>query len=169
MPFRMPWRRTPSREPPQPLKEAEPDPPSPPGIDLVYSTLVNRLDFLDRTINGVDTKAGVLIGATAAAFGLVATRGGGTASIFLRHNAMEGISILILATAFFLLLSTVLVQDIHDTPNPKVFVTLANETENRIKELSLDALVSTYEFNRRVLDQKSTRLFRGQVVLGVFV
>jgi len=37
----------------------------------VYSTLVTKLDILDRTINSLDAKAGVLIGATAAAFGLV--------------------------------------------------------------------------------------------------
>ena len=141
----------------------------PPGINLVYSTLVAKLDFLDRTINTVDAKAGVLLGATAAAFGLVATSGGGAASLFLRYEALRGISLLVLAVAFALLLSVVLVQDIHETPDPKAFVRLANETEERIKELSLEALVSTYEFNRRVLDQKSGRLFWGQVVIGVFV
>jgi len=169
MPF--PWRPapTPSPAPPVPLSSPPPVPSSPPGISLIYSTLVTKLDILDRTINSLDAKAGVLIGATAAAFGLVVTSVGGTTSLFLRYGALRGLALLVLAVAFFLLLSTVLVQDIRDTPDPKAFVTLANLSEERIKELSLDALVSTYEFNRHVLDQKSTRLFRGQIALSVFV
>ena len=163
------WRRTtPPRLSPQPPPGADAAPDLP-GLNLVYGTLVAKLDFLDRTINGVDAKAGVLIGATAAAFGLVVTSGGGTVSLFLEYDALRRLSLLVLAVAFFLLLSTVLVQDIRETPDPKAFVTFANQPEERIKELSLEALVSTYEFNRRVLDQKSVRLFRGQVALGVFV
>ena len=167
MPF--PWWPTPMPPPAPPaaLSVPPPVPPSPPGINLIYSMLVTKLDVLDRTINSLDAKAGVLIGATA--FGLVVTSVGGTTSLFLRYGVLRGLALLVLAVAFFLLLSTVLVQDIRDTPDPKAFVTLANLPEERIKELSLTALVSTYEFNRHVLDQKSTRLFRGQIALGVFV
>ena len=171
MPFRVPRRPppTPPPLPPEAPRVPPTAPPSPPGIGLVYGTLVAKLDVLDRAINSLDTKAGVLIGATAAAFGLVVTSAGGTTSLFLRYGALRGLALLVLAAAFFLLLSTVLVQDIRDTPDPKALVTLADLPEERIKELSLDALVRTYEFNRRVLDQKSTRLFRGQIALGAFV
>lgn len=171
MPFRVPWHPAPRPRPAPPETPGVPPtvPPSPLGINLIYGTLVTKLDVLDRTINSLDAKAGVLIGATAAAFGLVVTSVGGTASLFLRYGVLRGFALLVLAVAFFLLLSTVLVQDIRDTPDPKALVTLANLPEERIKELSLDALVSTYEFNRHVLDQKATRLLWGQIALGVFV
>src|SRR5579859_1175244 len=157
MPVRLPWRPMPT-PPRAKARNSLAAPLAPVGINLIYSTLVTKLEVLDRTINSLDAKAGVLIGATAAAFGLVVTSVGGTASLFLRYGVLRGVALLVLAVAFFLLLSTVLVQDIRDTPDPKALVTLANLPEERIKELSLDALVSTYEFNRRVLDQKSTRL-----------
>lgn len=136
-----PWRPAPA--PLVPLSSPPTVPPSPPGINLVFSMLITKLDVLDRTINSLDTKVGVLIGATAAAFGLVVTSVGGTTSLFLRYGVLRGLALLVLAVVFFLLLSTVLVQDIRDTPDPKAFVTLANLPEERSKELSLDALVST--------------------------
>lgn len=120
-------------------------------------------------MSSLDTKAGILIGATAAAFGLIASSGGSPSRLFSLHPVLGTLSLLLLALAFGFLLGTVLVRDLIEFPAVPTLIRLANEPETRVKELSLDAIQQAWLGNRRQIRWKGRLLVCGQSSLGAFI
>ena len=141
----------------------------PPSLDFVYRTAVDALAAQERTLSSLDTKAGVLIGATAAAVGLIASSGGSPSSLFSLHPTLGSVSLLLLALAFGSLLGTVLVRASIEYPNIPGLVRRASEPEDRIKELSLAGLQEARLHNRRQRIWKARLLLLGQCLLGAFI
>lgn len=164
-PLPSPWPPNPPASPPRPIT-----PPAPPaGVGFVYQEAAAALAGQRQDLNALDTKAGVLIGATAAAFGLIATNGGGALSLFARHPALETLSLFVLALALLCLVLAVLVRSNIEYPHVPTLITLAGLEADQIKTLSLDALGRAWEHNRSLILRKSRWLLAGQVVLGLFV
>lgn len=63
------------------------------GLDFVYRTSVEALAAQERTIMSLDARAGVLIGITATAFGLIATNSGTSGSLFAEHADLATVSL----------------------------------------------------------------------------
>ena len=143
--------------------------PQPPSIGLIYDTLVDKTKVMEARLCAADARAGILIGLTTAAFSLVATEGGSSSSLFLRQAFATPIAIGLLAAAFAFLLSSFITEEPRDFPEPTVFIALANERPERVKELSLQALGVTLEFNRAILRKKFSRIFLAEVMLATFV
>jgi len=154
-----------------------PAPPTPPGvripapasIDFVYGEATAALASQRQDLNSLDTKAGVLIGASAAAFGLIATNGGSALSIFARHPALQTVSLVMLAAALLGLVGAVFVRSYIEYPDVARLIGLAELQEGEIKTLSLDVIHRAWAHNRALILKKSRWLLAGQFVLGLFV
>ena len=141
----------------------------PAGLDFVYASAVGALAAQQQALGSLDARAGVLIGATAAAFGLIASAGGGTSSLFSEHPALASAALLVLALAFVLLLLAVRAGRSVEFPGVPTLIDLAALPEWRIRELSLDALQTAWLTNRTEINRKARLLLEGQVALGVFI
>jgi len=147
----------------------QPSTPSPPGIDFVHKTVTDKLAEQERRSIALDAKAGVLLGATAAAFGLVVINSNNAAGLFGHYAVLTFLAVVILAIVFFLLLKSVLVRSFLDVPDPGTLITLANRTESEIKVLTLEAMQGTYSSNSEQYEEKAELLLRAQQLLGWFV
>ena len=171
--MRLRWRlpvtidRTPRRAAGPAPAESAPLPPE--GLDFVYASAVGALAAQQQALGSLDARAGVLIGATAAAFGLIASTGGGTSSLFAEHPALAFGALLVLALAFLLLLLAVRAGRSVEFPGVPTLIDLAALPDWRIRELSLDALRTAWQTNRGEINRKARLLLAGQIALGVFI
>jgi hypothetical protein len=162
------FERAPSAPAPEPPGRAPAYTP-PPGLDFVYQESVDALATQDKTISSLDARAGVLLGATAAAFGLIASNGGTSTSIFTQHRTLAILALFTLALALCCLIAVVLVRNVIEFPGVPALIRLANEPAGRIKELSLDGLQQAWQRNRRLIVWKARFLLTGQVIIVLFV
>jgi len=141
----------------------------PAGLDFVYHTSVEALAAQERAISSLDARAGVLIGITATAFGLIATNSGTSGSLFAEHADLATVSLFTLALVILSLVGVVLVRNVIEFPGVPTLIERANETEARIKELSLSGLQQSWRRNRQIIIWKARLLLSAQVLIVVFV
>jgi hypothetical protein len=163
------FERPPAAPAPEPPTPVPPAYTPPPGLDFVYQASVDALASQDKTISSLDARAGVLLGATAAAFGLIASNGGTSASLFTQHRPLAILALFTLALALCCLIAVVLVRNVIEFPGVPALIRLANEPAGRIKELSLDGLQQAWQRNRRLIVWKARFLLTGQVIIVLFV
>ena len=163
-------RRIPSAVAPPIVPQTPPAAPvGPTGLDFVYRTSVEALTAQERAISSLDARAGVLIGITATAFGLIATNSGTSGSLFAEHADLATISLFTLALVILGLVGVVLVRNVIEFPGVPTLIERANETESRIKELSLSGLQQAWQRNRQIIIWKARLLLSAQVLIVVFV
>jgi hypothetical protein len=143
---------------PATVPEAIVRPAIPGGIDFVYQVAEDKLTSQLASINELDTKAGVLVGALGAAIGVFISFGH-----FTHSQEIVIAAVLLLATACAA--RAFLVGDYQDAPNPTRVTALAQLQPDEIKVLTLQDLLDAKNDNDPKLFRKG-RLINASIAIA---
>jgi hypothetical protein len=132
----------------------------PAAIDLVYEVARTKLSEQLTSIEQLDTKAGVLVGALVAATGVFLATG------HLPSWARAFFAIFLILSIMLALVAFV-VRKYEDAPNPATFVAYAGLEPGEAKVLTLSDVVVAWQLNERKVVLKGKLINWSLVVAGV--
>jgi len=151
----------PRRVPPPPGTIARPDL-VPTAIDLVYDVARTKLTEQLASIEQLDTKAGVLVGALVAATGVFLATGH-----LVLWARVTFASILVLSIAIALI--AFVVRQYEDAPDPETFVGYAMLEGAEAKTLTLRDVLRAWRLNERKVVLKGRLINFSLMVAGIGV
>jgi hypothetical protein len=134
----------------------------PPGIELIYQVAEEKLAAQLASIDQLDTKAGVLIGALGAGIAAFVTFGHFTHPQKIVIAGLLLVSMLLATRAF-------VVQRYADAPDPKSLYTYGSLEPNEIKTLILPDLVGSEALNDPKLVLKGRLLNASVIIAGIAI